>query len=430
MRRVLWSWGLLTLFYPAALFAEPVRGGTSEVKRIEQELRQLQDDNAKMRAHMEELQRKLGDLQQQSEQKTTELEKKVKAVHDTPSHVSEALDSYWGDHRFLVTGNANVQYHWAGHGEEHSFLAAFEPLFLFRISDRLLFEAELEAELPDDAETAVNLEYAHFSYLLNDYITILGGKYLLPFGEFNERLQPSWINKLVSTPLPFRHEVGLIPFSEIGAQVRGGIPLSNDGVDLEYALYVANGPRFASEARGAAFEPTNNIDTNKNKAVGARIGFRPLPFSANLGRLKIGASTYHGKWDEHSNLWVHTWGIDSAYQAGPLELRGEYVNMLRELPGGASSEHREGWYMQAAYKLSQLAVPFINRTELVFRYSQQRQPFDHDSEKREFVRGQQYSLGYNYWLTPSTVWKFEYDFDDKKGTRTNSELYTQFVVGF
>lgn len=431
MRRVIWGWGLLILLYPVAVWAEPGGGGAVEVQRIEQELQQLQEENAKIRTQMEVLQQKLSDLQQQNNQKTTELEKKVKAVHDTAaSHVGETLDSYWGEHRFLVTGNANVQYHWAGHGEEHSFLAELEPLFLYRMSDRLLFEAELEVELPDDAETEVNLEYAHFSYLLNDYITILGGKYLLPFGEYNERIQPPWINKLVSNPLLFRHEIGLIPFSEIGAQVRGGIPLSNDGIDLEYALYVANGPRFTSEARGAALEAANNVDFNKNKAIGGRIGFRPLPFSSNLGRLKLGASTYHGKWDDKGDQWVHIWGVDSAYQTGPLELRGEYANMLRELPGGQSSEHREGWYVQAAYKLSQIALPFINRTELVFRYSQQRQPFDHDSEEREFVRGQQYSLGYNYWLTPSTVWKFEYDFDDKKGVRNNSELYTQFVVGF
>ena len=63
-------------------------------------------------------------------------------------------------------------------------MSKFEPLFLFRVSDRLLFEAGVEFELPDDVETNANLEFAHFDYLLNDYMTVVGGKYLLPFGDF------------------------------------------------------------------------------------------------------------------------------------------------------------------------------------------------------------------------------------------------------
>lgn len=75
-------------------------------------------------------------------------------------------------HGFMVSGFGFAQYHWAGRGQENNFLAKFEPLFLYRISDRVLFEAGVEVELPDDTETAVNLEFAHFDYPLNKYVHV------------------------------------------------------------------------------------------------------------------------------------------------------------------------------------------------------------------------------------------------------------------
>lgn len=430
MRKVVWALSLLALVEARTALAGPPRDPNQQIEQIQQELDRLREENTKIHSQMESLQQKLGDLQKADATKTAELEQKVKAVHDSaPSRISEALDSYWGDHRFLVSGYGAAQYHWAGRGEENSFSAEIEPLLLYRVSDRLLFEAGLEFELPDDGETEANLEFAHFDYLLNDYATIVGGKYLLPFGDFYERVEPAWINKFVTSPLPFRHEVGLLPFNDVGAQIRGGVPLAAEGVDFEYTLYASNGPRFVSDKRGAAFEAFNNLDINKNKAVGARFGLRPLPFSWDMGRWKIGVSTYNGTWDDKNNLWMNTWGLDSTYQKGPVELRGEYVNILRELPG-SGNEHREGWYVQAAYKLARLAIPVLDRSELVFRYAKQNQPQSRDEDPPSFLRGQQYSFGYDYWITPSTVWKLEYDYDDRKDERNNHGIFTQFAVGF
>src|SRR5436853_6459432 len=87
-----------------------------------------------------------------------------------------------------------------------------------------------------------------------------------------------------SRPLPFREgdEGGLLPFTELGVQLRGAIPLGyGDGTRAEYSLYVTNGPRFASDVRGAFFE-TNNTDQNRPKGYGARLGFELLPYDAGL----------------------------------------------------------------------------------------------------------------------------------------------------
>ena len=102
--------------------------------------------------------------------------------------------------------------------------------------------------------------------------------------------------------MPFREgdEGGLLPFSELGVQLRGAIPLgSGDGTRAEYSLYVTNGPRFASDVRGA-FVESNNTDQNRAKGYGARLGFELLPYDSGLGRLRLGASTFDGQWGEQS----------------------------------------------------------------------------------------------------------------------------------
>ncbi|MFN7954811.1 MAG: hypothetical protein U0610_24005 [bacterium] len=347
--------------------------------------------------------------------------------------IARALADYWGESRFVIAGSGAAGYDWAAHDESNTFTAEIEPLFLFRITDKALVEAEAEFELPSDGETEVNLEYGQLDYLFNDYVTLVAGKFLTPFGDFNERIQPTWINKLASTPLPFRHEEGLLPFSEVGAQLRGGIPLmGDDGVDLEYALYVSNGPKFADAGAGSLLEAANNADINKSKAFGARIGIRPLPLSAELGRLKIGLSTYNGTWDDqHQSLWLNVWGADAAYKIGYLELRGEFVDFWRELPDGASTEHRQGGYAQAAYKLTPLGLPILDRTELVLRYSQQNQPAaPEDAPDQPNPRIRQLAAGIDYWFSPMLVFKAEYDFDERKAEKEGHEVHAQFAFGF
>ena len=145
-----------------------------------------------------------------------------------------------GNTKFLLTG-----YAFAGfsnrHGEASSFNAGFSPILLWKLSDKLFFEGELELG-QDDAETTVNLEYAHLTYLLNDYITVGAGKFLTPFGQFPDRLHAAWINKLPDFPLVFNEDEGLVGFSQLGAEVRGVIPLGP--TKLFYDAYVSNGPRL------------------------------------------------------------------------------------------------------------------------------------------------------------------------------------------
>lgn len=418
----------LTLFGPPPSFSADPEGG--EVRKLKEEIQRLKSENEANRKKMEEFEKKLEQIESRSEEKQKEVAAEI-SKGPSPGAIRQALGSYWGDGRFIIGGYGFGQYDWDRNANTNSFTAQVNPVFLFRLNDWILFESELEVKLPDDAETEANLEFAQADIFLNKYMTLTAGKFLLPFGDFIERVHPPWIHKLVTHPLPFREgdEGGILPFSDIGAQLRGGIPLGGLGTSLEYTAYMGNGPHFESEDLGASLQ-FNNVDTNRNKAFGARFAVYPLPLDAGIGRLGFGGSTFDGKWDDGGDLWFRAWGIHGLYQLAQAELRGEYIDTQREMPAESELRHdnRPGWYIQGAYSLNGVGIPYVERLELVARYSRQDQRAVTNAELLPHPR--QVSLGFDYWLTPSVVFKLQYDRDMPRGAENNHEIHTQVAVGF
>ncbi len=421
-----------------ALCASPARAGSDpDLRRELESLKaQMEHDRIQMeqdRQRIEQLERQLRSVETKGEQKSQEIEEQIAGRLLSRPTFGQYIDRFAGEHRLQLTGYGTADFEWQERTNTNTFRASVSPIFLYRLSDRLLFESELELKL-EDTETAADIEYAQADYLLNDYATLVAGKFLLPFGEFIERLHPTWINKLVTHPLPFREgdEGGLLAFTNVGVQVRGAVPLGyGEGAFGEYAVYVTNGPRFASAERGA-FMDNNNTDQNRGKGYGARIGIEPLPFDYGLGRLRLGASTFDGKWDTDGKFWFTAWDLDSVYQNGLFELRGEYLQLHRSMPTGMPDDRREGWYLQAAYRLAKVAIPYLDRTEFIVRYSGQNQnALTPDDLAGGFLRKpRQVALGLDYWIAPSVVWKLEYDRDVPAGASDSNAIRTQFAVGF
>jgi hypothetical protein len=417
----------LILGGPPAVMADP---DSSEVRKLKEEIQRLKEENEANRRKMDEFEKKLQAIEAKSEEKTKQVEAEI-AKGPSPGAIRQALGSYWGDGRFVITGYGYGEYDWDHNSNSNSFTAQFNPVFLFRLNDWILFESELEVKLPDDAETEVNLEFAQADIFLNKYLTVVAGKELLPFGDFIERGHPPWINKLVTNPLPLREgdDGGLLPFSTIGAELRGGVPLAGPGTSFEYTAWAGNGPNYESDDVGALFT-TNNVDNNRNKAFGARFAVYPLAQDAGLGRLGFGGSTYDGKWDSAGDEWFRSWGIHGTYQIAQAGFRGEYIDTQRDLPSGSDLKHdnRSGWFAQGAYSLSQVPVPYVDRVELVARYSRQDQ---RATTSEDFIpHPRQVSVGFDYWLTPSVAFKLEYDRDLPRDAPTNNEIHTQVAVGF
>src|SRR5207302_5963452 len=134
---------------------------------------------------------------------------------------TQVKETFPGTTKFLVAGYGTSTFE-AKSGEDPFFDATFNAFFLWKLTDRLLFEGEVEWEF-EDGNTTTNLEIAQASYLLNDYMTIGVGRFLNPMNYFVERQHMGWVNKFPDKPLAVYD--GLLPESDIGAQLRGVIPI-------------------------------------------------------------------------------------------------------------------------------------------------------------------------------------------------------------
>ncbi len=333
----------------------------------------------------------------------------------------QADTSRSGTTKFLLTG-----YAFAGFSDSNashsSFNAGFFPIFLWRLSDNILFEGEVEFEL-EDTETEVNLEYAQISYLFNDYITLGAGKFLNPGNYFIERLHPAWINKLPDRPLSMVGDTRIQANSQLGFQVRGGVPLGS--MRGEYAFYVSNGPRMRPDG---TLSFSNFEDNNDNKAVGGHIGWLPIPgFEVGYG-FEVGKAndpigdglsyTTHAVDLNYTRIHQLIRGsIDLRFQAAWRDIDRSRIPLL------AFNNNSSGGYVQLAYRPSLSGIRFLKDLEPVVRYDWIDLPVGFTDESR-------WTLGLAYYLAPSTLVKFAYEFDHRHLADDNDALFFQIATGF
>lgn len=394
----------------------------------------------------QDLHKRVQDLEKQVQELKELLKKKEKpapegaATKEELNKLEKVVESLKpGLENFLLTGYAfGVYEDIYGKGDYGTFNVGFNPVFLWSLSDNLLFEGELELEI-EDGETETALEYAQIAYFLHDSITVGAGKFLLPFGIFPERLHPAWINKLPTFPIPAQHHGGLVPFSDVGAQIRGGIPLGADA-RANYAVYVTNGPSINTGGHHAGELTFNNTaDNNSNKAVGGRIGILPIP------ELEVGFSYQRARVDpsDFEDIDVNLFAADLSYVresdlvAGLVDVRFEWfrqdientIYVVNGAPFDFDNE-KSAWYAQIAYRPTLLDVPILPNVEVVFRYTNV--DWASDTPWPGGVDRQQFSVGLNYWIAENAVVKVGYDINDNlQGPEDGENVFTvQAAYGF
>lgn len=333
------------------------------------------------------------------------------------------------------------------------------PILMYKQSDKLFFESEFEGEF-EDGEFHWTIEYADVSYVLNDYMTVRAGKFILPFGTFMEKLHPAWINRLATRPLGFGHD-GIAPLSDVGVELRGAF--HTGPIKLNYQAYVVNGPRLKTgadepdEAGMLMFGQGAFGDNNNDKAFGGRLGISPFTNSS----LELGFSGLTSKVGDKEGLYedvrANLYALDLNYVKNlnfiksVVDIKGQYNYSQVDDANYAVPDDTLGlyydfnnvstaYYAQISIRPSMSDNNFIRKLELVGRYSVMETPEGSLWESNPT----QTAVGINYWLDWRTVLKFGYQTTDGGGgghsdepggaeeleTPTTDMFYIHLAIGF
>jgi hypothetical protein len=330
------------------------------------------------------------------------------------------------------------------------YYGEFSPDFFVKLNDWIL----LEAEIGIGSDGSVSPTFLQADFLVNDWLTIIAGRFVAPIGFFNERLNNPWINKLPadaggSAPLPW---LQVLPaMSLMGVQARGSFYLGASPFKMEYAAYVSNGlnvtpatPNAPTADEVANLE--NMTDTfsiiSNDKAYGGRIGL----WWPEVG-LEAGVSgLYSGDYLAVSpDLSIGLWALDLNYHKGNWDARFEYGTMYQQAPSSVvngntntsvsqSNIRREGLYAQVAYRPWDARNKYLQKTEFVYRFSWAE---FHGIDPNSLVlssygtpidvpiRRYQNEFGINYYFYQRMLLKCAYQINTEPG---NSQRDNQFMT--
>jgi hypothetical protein len=228
-----------------------------------------------------------------------------------------------------------------------------------------------------------------------------------------------------------------------GLQLRGARYLANLPIKLEYAGFIANGLSVSgSNLSPSIYSNLNNFsdsidDVNGAKAYGGRVGLS-VP---KLG-LIVGLSGLLNQAYDQAGHDLNLWDVDVSWHRGNWDVRFEFANMDQQTP--AIPIHRQGSYVQVAYRQYNSHHPILQKLEGVFR-------FDHvqfaginlqetginfgglgTNYNRQPLDRNRYTFGANYWFYPSLALKFAYEIYDELGVPSlkDNGILGQIVWGF
>jgi hypothetical protein len=234
-------------------------------------------------------------------------------------------------------------------GGTTTYLPVISPLIAAPIGKRILVESRatiLDSIFPKGGgqpgytdDWFLGLSYLQADFLASRRVTLVGGDFLTPFGTFNERLSPIWINNFGDAPLIF--SLGTMgSASSVGGMLRGSA-FSARRLSVNYAAYFSassTNPQFASErssgGQGSLYFPDARLEVG-----------------ASYGRLLQGSE---GNF-EGAHLWWEPANTS-------FRLRSEY----------AHGPHSQGYWLEADYRLARFGGEdtVAGRLEPVFRIQQ------------------------------------------------------------
>jgi len=327
------------------------------------------------------------------------------------------------------------------------YFGEFTPDFLLKLNDWIFLEAEIG--IGSDGLVSAG-SFAQADFFINDWLTIIAGRFVAPIGWFNERLNNPWINKLPgdapgSGPLLWQQV--LPPLALLGVMAQGSFYILSSPIKFEYAFYASNGLNLTPATAGApTIDELANLENmtstfsfvTNDKAFGGRLGlwWPETGLAGGISAMTNG-DFVAGGFEDSINLWA----VDLNYHKGNWDVRAEYGNMFQQAGSFIGRNiRRQGFYAQVAYRPWDLPPGILQQLEFVYRYayvdirgidattldlSQYGTPVDVP------VRRQQNEFGINYWIYPRMVFKVAYQINDEPGFHLHdNQFLTELAWGW
>lgn len=273
----------------------------------------------------------------------------------------------------------------------------FNLIAIYRVDQHYRVFSQIEYEHgasvgADNSEGRIYVPKAFLEYKHSDAFQIRIGKFLSPFGIYNERhdATPTFITTRLSESIYGVRELSTGFKDRIYAQSSTGIQLLGR---LFYGEWEGKYQVYLSNGRG---NNPSEKDDNTNKGIGARIIISP---PGNL--IKLGTSYYADRHGLDGNTRQRVIGADAEFKFSKTHFESEMISYFIEqvdslgIPSGVFSKGF-GAYLLVAYKIYDKLMPFI-RYEIGIP--------DH---RNGVIVNNVLNIGINYSFTSNVVFKSEF----------------------
>ena len=261
----------------------------------------------------------------------------IEALQQDVNHIVDTMGKGSSETGAAVHGFIDVGAGWSSAQDprrERGFNAGSLDIYLTpQIGERVKSLIELVVESSTEG-VELDLERIQLGYTFSDAVTLWGGRFHSPFGQWNTDFHHGAnLQTSISRPdvIEFEDRGGLVPAHSVGLWLTGKSRL--DVGRLNYDLYLANGPSI----RDRQLDPGVLTDSNADKMLGFRLGYEA---NQGLGGLAFGLHGFASDVDQYSldntlrnTTRLRVLGGYLVYDAQDWELRAEYYGFAQPRSG-------------------------------------------------------------------------------------------------
>lgn len=218
---------------------------------------------------------------------------------------------------------------------------------------------------PYKGRVFTNVEYSQLDWLANTHVMPVAGRYLLPFGLYNERLGPIWIKNLQDPPLT----------AAIGIRTSG----AGDGLLLR-------GVAVQTPTLSTQYSAYYSVHCGVDQLQSARTSGGDVSVFLSKQKFEMGTSYQRFLEDRHINnsaVYISWQPLEAS-----LDVKSEFDY----------SYLGRGYWLEGAYRLDRLSLPsLIRKAQFVGRMAQAF-PQNGGGNGIPRVRTSRFDAGLNYYL--------------------------------